>query len=165
MNKSIRSFKQGAQSGFTLIELVVVIVILGILAATAIPKFVDMATDARVAKMQAAAGAMKSGASLYHAQWLLNGSPADTVTVSMDGAAVTGVSGYPAATAAGIGVASGIAAPDYTISATGFSVTPDSTRTACTVVYTAASSTTANGVTTTTPASVSSSAVTATNCK
>lgn len=165
MNKSLRSFKQGAQAGFTLIELVVVIVILGILAATAIPKFVDMATDARVAKMQAAAGAMKAGASLYHAQWLLNGSPADTVVVSMDGAAVTGVSGYPAASAAGIGVASGIASPDYTIGTTGFSVTPDSTRTTCTVVYTAASSTTANGVTTTTPASVSASGVTAANCK
>ncbi len=165
MNKSIRSFKQGAQAGFTLIELVVVIVILGILAATAIPKFVDMSTDARVAKMQAAAGAIKAGAALYHAQWLIAGSPADGSTVTMEGTAIAGVSGYPAASAAGIGIASGIAAPDYTISATGFSVTPDSTRTGCTVVYTPGSTTTANNVTTVTPANVTATAVTATNCK
>jgi len=162
MNKSIRSFKQSAQAGFTLIELVVVIVILGILAATAIPKFVDMATDARIAKMQGAAGSMKSGLALFHAQWLLNGSPADATPVAMEGGtSVTGVSGYPAASAAGIGAASGVAAPDYIVSTTGFTVTPDATRTSCTVVYTAA--TVASGVTT--PASVSTAGLTAANCK
>lgn len=141
MNKSLRSMKSGAQAGFTLIELIVVIVILGILAATAIPKFIDMSTDARVAKMHAAAGAIKAGSALYHAQWLVNADP--TKTVTMEGQAVTGANGYPTADAAGIGLAAGIAKPDYEISTTGFVVTPDAvaSRSGCSVTYTAATAT------------------------
>ncbi|MCX7293577.1 type II secretion system protein [Janthinobacterium sp.] len=137
MNKSLRSLKSGAQAGFTLIELIVVIVILGILAATAIPKFIDMSTDARVAKMQAAAGAIKAGSALYHAQWLVKGS-VDTPKVQMEGTDIDGAFGYPAATATGIGAAAGITTNDYTVTtATGYVVTPDATRTGCSVTYTA----------------------------
>jgi MSHA pilin protein MshA len=137
MNKSVRSFKSGAQAGFTLIELIVVIVILGILAATAIPKFIDMSTNARIAKMQAAQGAMKSGAALYHAQWLVGGSVADAqgvTSATMDGVAITGKFGYP--TTDSIIVASGLTSPDYLF--TGGVVTPDAGHaTNCTVTYTA----------------------------
>lgn len=58
--------------GFRLIELVVVIVILGIVAVTAAPKFIDLSTEARIATLEGMKGAIISGTDMIHAKALLN---------------------------------------------------------------------------------------------
>ncbi len=84
------------QNGFTLIELVVVIVILGILAAVAVPKFVDMQSDARQASLEGLFGSVRSAMALSHAQALVDGVSNSTgATITMEGTSITMDYGYP----------------------------------------------------------------------
>ncbi|PKI13155.1 prepilin-type N-terminal cleavage/methylation domain-containing protein [Colwellia sp. 12G3] len=71
------------QTGFTLIELVIVVVILGFLAATAIPKFVDLTEQAKQANIEGMAGGFATGVSLARSQWEAEARPKDTNNINM----------------------------------------------------------------------------------
>jgi MSHA pilin protein MshA len=95
------------QKGFTLVELVVVIVILGILAATALPRFVNLTQDARIAAVNGMAGGLRSAVAVIQARYMATGNMAATTVTTVDSTSVTvnAGTGIPVGTAAGIGAA------------------------------------------------------------
>ncbi|MGI5310589.1 prepilin-type N-terminal cleavage/methylation domain-containing protein [Rheinheimera sp. WS51] len=93
------------QTGFTLIEIVIVIIILGLLAATALPRFLDVTDDAEKASLDGIAGGFASAVGLVRAQWEVEGRPGqgtvkatvnyDGISVGVDGGDASRSGGYP----------------------------------------------------------------------
>jgi MSHA pilin protein MshA len=132
------------QIGFTLIELVIVISIIAALTAVALPKYISVQRDARVAKMQAIYGSIRTAAALAKARCELDlaavagvGSCTATAgSVNMDGTTVTMVNRYP--DTAGITLASSIDTVNDGLTVNGgtFTATGATTAASCVITYT-----------------------------
>ncbi|PSV14539.1 MSHA biogenesis protein MshA [Photobacterium kishitanii] len=106
------------QNGFTLIELVVVIVILGILAVTAAPKFLNLQDDARASSLQGLKGAIDGAAGITYGKAAIQGKEAADASKKEQVDGIDIVFGYPAATSAALNAAVTGLAQDWKVAGT-----------------------------------------------
>ncbi len=132
------------QAGFTLIELVTVIVILGILASFALPRFVALDAKARLASIHALEGSLRSASALAHSMALASNNPS---TITVDALTITLTNGYPDAATIGDMLQSSDGFTPTVTAASGstpgnvkFAPASGTSDTNCAVTYTEASS-------------------------
>jgi len=130
--QGMKRLGKSAQSGFTLIELIMVVVILGILSAVAIPRFADLGSEARTASIEGLAGALKSSSAIVHAKWLAGGGTASLLVLEDETINLTSV-GYP--NAASISDAAQVDTTNDYPAATAGAVTTYTLKASCTVAY------------------------------
>jgi MSHA pilin protein MshA len=123
-----------------MIELIMVIVTMSILAAVALPKFTDVQTNARVATLKSAVGAVNAAIGIAHSQAIIDNKLDALGTVKLENGTVNLVYGYPAATVAGIINAVTLSSIDFDTATNGLiklkkAATPGST---CAIAYVAA---------------------------
>ena len=92
------------KNGFTIIELIMVIAVLGILAAFALPRFPDLTLKARLAALHGLQGAVRSASALAHTQQLADG-VASSIPIVLEGVTINMIEGYPVDVAGGIDLA------------------------------------------------------------
>ncbi len=137
-------------NGFTLIELVIVIIVLGILAATAVPKFINLQDDAKESALKGLSGALNSAANIVYAKSAIDGNEKleDQVVSKLSSGRIETNYGYPKASDAGIRKAvevSGFSNSEFThqsltAKAVVFYLTDGEETGACTLVYQEATS-------------------------
>lgn len=116
------------QAGFTLIELIIVIVILGILAVTASPKFLDIQGDARKSTLQGMAGSLKGAVNIVYSKALVAGEAIAKDQTLTSNTAITVDFGYPQADATTIKAMLDLASTDWEVGVTSAAATNTTLR-------------------------------------
>jgi MSHA pilin protein MshA len=139
MNTTKMSSMKSKSAGFTMVELIIVIAILGVLAATALPKFVNVGKEARVAAVNGIAGALRSSVSTAQGAYFAANKMTATEIKTADGTTVTVAAGTGIPTADADGILKALSTDGLTVdsSATPITFQPSGGSATCQATYAA----------------------------